>query len=173
MCACASWPDLDECTAEGTSQHSCQTICINIIGSYMCDCNAGYKLAPDFINCVGQWSISSSKHVRFVVSCYVVSCHLYAGEVAQTLVHATLTPHHPNTAIWLRQRSHARLRQHSHARLRQHSHAWLHTRCSQTRRSLDCQRPPVAPPVPIVTRSAPSSVPPRRPSLLFADVTCS
>lgn len=34
--------DFDDCASEGT--HGCSSICVNIPGSYMCDCPLGYQL---------------------------------------------------------------------------------------------------------------------------------
>ena len=42
--------DIDECLEEN---HSCQHICINTNGSYVCDCNEGYALTSDGRTCRG------------------------------------------------------------------------------------------------------------------------
>ena len=43
--------DIDECT-EGLA--NCEQDCINTIGSYMCSCNQGYRLASDGRACNGE-----------------------------------------------------------------------------------------------------------------------
>ena len=48
--------DIDECQ-ENT--HSCQHICINTNGSYVCDCNEGYELNSDGLTCKGTYNIRS------------------------------------------------------------------------------------------------------------------
>ncbi len=40
--------DIDECS--GTS-HGCDQICTNTPGSYICDCNSGYRLGADKRGC--------------------------------------------------------------------------------------------------------------------------
>ena len=42
--------DINECLEEN---HSCQHICINTNGSYVCDCNEGYALTSDGRTCRG------------------------------------------------------------------------------------------------------------------------
>ena len=48
--------DINECSSN-TDQ--CSNTCINTIGSYVCDCNVGYVLDDNGVNCIG-------KLVRFV-----------------------------------------------------------------------------------------------------------
>ena len=43
--------DIDECS-EGIS--GCPHLCINIIGSYSCNCHNGYQLASDNHTCFGK-----------------------------------------------------------------------------------------------------------------------
>ena len=49
LTACAH-VDVDEC-ARGA--HNCSHDCLNIEGSYLCRCRAGYELDEDFITCIG------------------------------------------------------------------------------------------------------------------------
>jgi hypothetical protein len=43
--------DIDECQEE---THQCALTCNNTIGSYVCQCNAGYSLGIDEIACFGK-----------------------------------------------------------------------------------------------------------------------
>ena len=43
--------DIDEC-ARGTS--GCSHMCNNTMGSYICTCRTGYRLASDNHNCMGE-----------------------------------------------------------------------------------------------------------------------
>lgn len=47
---CLTLSDVNECD----TQNPCQHHCYNLIGSYMCQCNQGYELAPDLISCQGK-----------------------------------------------------------------------------------------------------------------------
>ena len=49
--------DIDECQ-EAT--HLCDQTCTNTVGSYMCQCNAGYSLGIDETACFGK--ISQIQH---------------------------------------------------------------------------------------------------------------
>ena len=42
------FPDVDECVS-GTA--NCLQICINTVGSYECDCQAGFSLSEDNTTC--------------------------------------------------------------------------------------------------------------------------
>ena len=44
--------DKNECSAADTND--CSHHCYNTVGSYVCDCNVGYKLDDDGLNCVGE-----------------------------------------------------------------------------------------------------------------------
>ena len=46
------YTDIDECQ---TGAHVCADICINTLGSYMCECsNLGFKLSWDLASCFGK-----------------------------------------------------------------------------------------------------------------------
>ena len=42
--------DINECENNGT----CDQICKNTIGSFVCECNPGYQLNNDFMTCSGM-----------------------------------------------------------------------------------------------------------------------
>ena len=42
--------DINECANNGT----CDQICINTIGSFVCECNLGYQLNNDLMTCSGM-----------------------------------------------------------------------------------------------------------------------
>ena len=44
--------DIDECSNEGINNCSSQ-LCINTLGSYLCNCQTGYKLNSDNYTCIG------------------------------------------------------------------------------------------------------------------------
>ena len=44
--------DIDECT--DSSLNSCDQICINTMGSFVCECNTGYQLNDDLMTCSGM-----------------------------------------------------------------------------------------------------------------------
>lgn len=50
-CIDFSLSDTDECLVDNGG---CQQRCINIAGSYSCDCGAGFRLADDRSSCEGQ-----------------------------------------------------------------------------------------------------------------------
>lgn len=56
--------DINECQ-EGT--HHCGLTCINTVGSYMCQCNEGFRLDGDMQTCNGKLSFS----------CILLSWHLF------------------------------------------------------------------------------------------------
>ena len=43
--------DIDECA---NNHDLCAQACINIPGSYTCDCNPGYTLDPNGFSCIGE-----------------------------------------------------------------------------------------------------------------------
>ena len=45
--------DNDECALD---THLCHHVCINTIGSYICDCNVGYMLNSDGLTCSGMYT---------------------------------------------------------------------------------------------------------------------
>ena len=45
--------DNNECTSNDTN--ACQQVCVNIRGSYLCQCNAGFRLSNDRRNCIGKY----------------------------------------------------------------------------------------------------------------------
>ena len=48
-----SYKDVDEClTTEGGGV--CQQVCTNLPGSFLCDCDPGFTLDSDQVNCVGS-----------------------------------------------------------------------------------------------------------------------
>ena len=53
--------DVDECEED---LHVCSDICINILGSYICDCPLGFVLDTDGITCAGDMAnIFNSVHL--------------------------------------------------------------------------------------------------------------
>ena len=40
--------DIDECKLP---ENNCEQICANLVGSFRCECNSGYELLPDKVNC--------------------------------------------------------------------------------------------------------------------------
>lgn len=50
--------DINECS---TNNGSCSQICINTLGSNMCSCNPGYRLAADNRTCNGEYIIYVSE----------------------------------------------------------------------------------------------------------------
>ncbi|KAJ6667092.1 hypothetical protein lerEdw1_019096 [Lerista edwardsae] len=47
---CVSFLDINECE----TTNPCAQLCYNIVGSFICQCNQGYELSPDRINCDGE-----------------------------------------------------------------------------------------------------------------------
>ncbi len=57
--------DIDECSS---NNGGCSQICINTMGSFFCDCNAGYSLDGEGRTCNGASSVRQDSLVqRFVV----------------------------------------------------------------------------------------------------------
>ena len=104
--------DIDECTA---SNASCQHICANTVGSFVCSCRRGYYLGSDKTSCYGKcccllnprWppvAMTSFKYVTFNPHLYNRSPHThtharthartYARTHARTHTHFVLTSHH-------------------------------------------------------------------------------
>ena len=44
--------DINECTEDNDG---CAQFCTNTVGSYMCLCASGYRLASDGYHCDGMW----------------------------------------------------------------------------------------------------------------------
>lgn len=45
-------PEIDEC--EEPQTNNCEQICVNVPGSFFCDCHDGYKLSANKHNCKGN-----------------------------------------------------------------------------------------------------------------------
>ena len=45
-------PEIDEC--EKSETNNCEQICVNVPGSFFCDCRDGYKLSANKHNCKGK-----------------------------------------------------------------------------------------------------------------------
>ncbi|PVD34333.1 hypothetical protein C0Q70_05604 [Pomacea canaliculata] len=59
---CSQRPDVNECM-EG--DNPCPDICINTMGSYLCDCNRkGYRLAEDLSGCLGETPSTFVPHIQ-------------------------------------------------------------------------------------------------------------
>ena len=43
--------DIDECSL---GSHLCDQTCANVVGSYVCSCETGYRLNSDEFNCSGE-----------------------------------------------------------------------------------------------------------------------
>ena len=52
--------DIDECSNQ-TSLNDCSDRCVNTVGSFMCACSSGYRLASDQRTCIGKY-ITYFKH---------------------------------------------------------------------------------------------------------------
>jgi hypothetical protein len=52
LCARDFSTDINECSSSATN--SCQHNCTNTLGSYTCQCNAGYRLNGDGQTCTGM-----------------------------------------------------------------------------------------------------------------------
>lgn len=50
---CDSAPVQDLCAAE---DHGCEQLCVNVLGSFVCQCYSGFMLAEDGKRCVGEYS---------------------------------------------------------------------------------------------------------------------
>ena len=67
LCACI---DIDECQI---SNGNCEQMCVNTIGSYMCNCSEGFMLNEDLFNCSGMISfccadsVVMTSHVLYIV----------------------------------------------------------------------------------------------------------
>ena len=47
--------DINECTTtDATSMHECSQVCVNTEGSYICQCQSGYRLSVDERSCDGK-----------------------------------------------------------------------------------------------------------------------
>lgn len=44
--------EFDEC--QSNNSNNCEQICVNVPGSYLCDCREGYKLTDDGRSCDGK-----------------------------------------------------------------------------------------------------------------------
>ena len=44
---CFFYSDINEC-----EEHRCEQICVNLDGSFLCDCNEDFQLADDKVSCV-------------------------------------------------------------------------------------------------------------------------
>ena len=44
--------DIDEC--QNSQSHNCEQICINLPGTFLCDCRDGYNLNADAHSCDGE-----------------------------------------------------------------------------------------------------------------------
>ena len=55
--------DINECNEK---KGRCSHTCINLQGSYRCQCRAGYKLASDKKTCVGKYIVLSRKGFTLV-----------------------------------------------------------------------------------------------------------
>ena len=47
-----TFADINECSSSSTN--GCQQVCVNTVGSYMCQCNAGYRLNNNGRTCAGE-----------------------------------------------------------------------------------------------------------------------
>ena len=54
--------DVNECLAQ---TDGCTHICRNEEGSYSCDCNTGYTLAPDGYSCEGKYILSEKSNKAY------------------------------------------------------------------------------------------------------------
>lgn len=54
------YPDNNECVL---NTHLCHHICINTIGSYICDCNVGYMLNSDGLTCSGMYTCTNCEYL--------------------------------------------------------------------------------------------------------------
>jgi len=51
--------DIDECISSSTNM--CQQNCVNIPGSYSCQCRAGYRLNTDGLSCSGMLGLTEHR----------------------------------------------------------------------------------------------------------------
>ena len=50
--------DVDECNETFAIRlHYCESVCVNILGSYYCNCSVGYQYSHDKQLCVGKIAI--------------------------------------------------------------------------------------------------------------------
>ena len=69
MLFCTS--DINECS---TGNGGCNQVCINVIGSFQCSCNAGYELDSDQRTCIGMYSVLVCTCMCVCVSVCVSVC---------------------------------------------------------------------------------------------------
>ena len=64
--------DIDECKNSTACSEVNNTFCVNIIGSFLCECVNGYKEDNDSRNCIGWYSVCFTNllcmHVTTIVS---------------------------------------------------------------------------------------------------------
>ena len=66
-----STSDINECS---TGNGGCNQVCINVIGSFQCSCNAGYELDSDQRTCIGMCSVLVCTCMCVYVCVFVFVC---------------------------------------------------------------------------------------------------
>lgn len=54
--------DLDDNECATNETNACEQICVNTPGSYVCQCNSGFRLKPDRQSCEGMISGPERKY---------------------------------------------------------------------------------------------------------------
>lgn len=90
---CLFFSDVNECDV----QSPCQHLCYNLIGSFLCQCNQGYELAPDAVSCQGEHThIRARTHIDADWQTFVHVCFFSM----QTLTNAASRAICASTSAW-------------------------------------------------------------------------
>ena len=61
--------DINECEE---NNGNCQHQCVNIHGSFHCECNPGFQLTVDGVSCEGMFNFVSRMSESVIIQCYVL-----------------------------------------------------------------------------------------------------
>lgn len=69
---CFYFPDFDECFT--LVNNTCSQSCLNVLGSYNCECSDGYQIHPDGSDCLGEHMFHISRASSFGISIPFKNC---------------------------------------------------------------------------------------------------